>query len=173
MTPRDAAFDDFVAARWVSMVRTVYMLGCPADEAEDVVQDALYDSWRHWTRVASADSPDAYVYRILLRRLSKHRRKSARLRQMDVSSTSFERTRKTTDVEAELDIRSLLQELPIERRAVVVLRHIQDLTEQEVADRLGIPIGTVKSRNNRALRDLRNLLGQALEERTKHAPPIR
>jgi RNA polymerase sigma factor (sigma-70 family) len=51
-----------------------------------------------------------------------------------------------------------LARLPVAQRRVVVLRHLLDLTEPEVADELGISVGTVKSHNARALVRLREIL---------------
>jgi RNA polymerase sigma factor (sigma-70 family) len=53
-----------------------------------------------------------------------------------------------------------LARLPVAQRRVVVLRHLLDLTEPEVADELGISVGTVKSHNARALARLREILSE-------------
>ena len=55
-------------------------------------------------------------------------------------------------------IRKALDELPVDERAVVRLAYVEGLTHSETADRLGIPIGTVKSRTYRAHRRLSELL---------------
>ncbi len=56
------------------------------------------------------------------------------------------------------DLRRALDALPIEQRAVVVLRYFDDLSEREIADVLGVPVGTVKSRSARALAAMRPML---------------
>jgi RNA polymerase sigma factor (sigma-70 family) len=64
------------------------------------------------------------------------------------------------DVAAHLiDLRRALQSLSIEHRAVVVLRFFADLSEQETAAVLRLPIGTVKSRTSRAIKALRPMIG--------------
>ena len=58
-------------------------------------------------------------------------------------------------VEQNDDLGRLLQELPIERREVLMLRFVDDLSLPEIADVLDIPLGTVKSRLHLAVRQLR------------------
>jgi RNA polymerase sigma-70 factor (ECF subfamily) len=57
-------------------------------------------------------------------------------------------------------VRTTLAEMPLEERQVVVLAYDQALSQSEIADRLGMPIGTVKSRTRRALARLRVRLSQ-------------
>ena len=57
------------------------------------------------------------------------------------------------------DVIRALMALPLKQRRVVVLRHLLDLSEAQVAAELGIPIGTVKSTSSRALLNLRTSRG--------------
>ena len=61
-------------------------------------------------------------------------------------------------------IRDALAEMPEEERAVIVLAYDQDLSQSEIASRLGWPIGTVKTRTRRALRRLRGVLAATFED---------
>ncbi len=70
------------------------------------------------------------------------------------------------DVERAYDIwavREAIDELPADEREVVRLQHVEELTQAEVADRLGVPVGTVKSRSFRAHRRLAARLGHLRE----------
>jgi len=64
------------------------------------------------------------------------------------------------------EVRMMLQHalagMPDEERTVIVLAYREDLTQSEIADRLGWPIGTVKTRTRRALRRLREVLADEL-----------
>lgn len=60
-------------------------------------------------------------------------------------------------------VRQAIEELPDEEREIVRLQHLEELTQAEVADRLGLPIGTVKSRSFRAHRRLAARLGHLRE----------
>jgi RNA polymerase sigma-70 factor (ECF subfamily) len=79
----------------------------------------------------------------------------------DVDATvvpiAFERTWEAFEVRAALD------QLPGDEREVVRLAHFDGLTHGEIADRLGVPIGTVKSRSFRAHRRLAGLLAHLVE----------
>ena len=57
------------------------------------------------------------------------------------------------------EVRSAIDELPPDEREVIRLQHLEELTQTEVAERLGIPLGTVKSRSHRAHRHLAARLG--------------
>jgi RNA polymerase sigma-70 factor (ECF subfamily) len=70
----------------------------------------------------------------------------------DVASSSLQRT------EAGIDARRLLEELPEVQREVVILRYYHDLTEEQVAQVLDCPKGTVKSRMHNALGRLSELV---------------
>jgi RNA polymerase sigma-70 factor (ECF subfamily) len=61
------------------------------------------------------------------------------------------------------EVRRAVDELPPEERDIVRLQHFDGLTHQEVADRLGIPLGTVKSRSYRAHQRLAGALGHLRE----------
>jgi RNA polymerase sigma-70 factor (ECF subfamily) len=60
-------------------------------------------------------------------------------------------------------VREAIDELPPDEREVVRLQHVEELTQSEVAERLGVPVGTVKSRSFRAHRRLAARLGHLRE----------
>ena len=74
------------------------------------------------------------------------------------------------------ELRAALQQalaaMPEEERMVIVLAYAEDLTQVEIAERLGLPLGTVKTRTRRALRRLRNVLGdEDAPESRRHVSP--
>ena len=79
----------------------------------------------------------------------------------DVDNTvvpiAFERTWEAFEVRAALD------QLPADERAVVRLAHFEGFTHSEIADKLRVPIGTVKSRSSRAHRRLAGLLSHVVD----------
>jgi RNA polymerase sigma factor (sigma-70 family) len=119
------------------------------------VQAALEKSLRSWSRVTSADSPVAYVRRIVVReQLSWLRSRSSTERPVaDV------RTDATADATALVDARDvvwrLLAELPRRQRAVLVLRLFEDLTDDEIAEVLQCRPSTVRAHASRGLAALR------------------
>ena len=64
------------------------------------------------------------------------------------------------------EVRAAIDALPPDEREIVRLQHLEELTHTEVADRLGVPVGTVKSRSFRAHRHLAAMLGHLREAPT-------
>jgi RNA polymerase sigma-70 factor (sigma-E family) len=151
----DAEFRDFMAARWPSLVRLSYGLTGDQALAEDLAQTALVKAYSSWSRVRKADSPDAYVRRIVINA------NSSRMRSRRFSEHLMPALpeRGAPDETGQHDDRSVLvaalMTLPTRQRAVVVLRYWLDLTETQVAATLGCSAGTVKSQASRALAKLR------------------
>ncbi|MEW2296038.1 SigE family RNA polymerase sigma factor [Streptomyces sp. NPDC006743] len=157
-------FDEFVAARWAVLLHLARLLtGGDRHRAEDLVQESLVKLWFVWPKVAH-EAPEAYVRTVMARAAAR----SARRRWWgerpvdqvpelpesgDVSATVAERSR----------LEAALARLPARQRAVVVLRYYQDLSESQVADALGCPVGTARSHAARGVARLRQLLDDVSE----------
>jgi RNA polymerase sigma-70 factor (sigma-E family) len=152
---RDADFTAFAAARWPALVRSAVFLGCGLEEAEDLVQTTLVKCYTAWRRVDRADNRDAYVFRVLL---NAHRDSRRRHWWREQPTDLADERRTTADTTEQLAITDAVEralgDLGAGHREVVVLRYYAQLTEQQTADVLGIPPGTVKSRLSRALAQL-------------------
>ena len=59
-------FREFVVARQRALLRTAWLLTDDWGKAEDLVQTALVRSWPHWSRIAAAGTPEAYVRRVMV-----------------------------------------------------------------------------------------------------------
>jgi len=154
-TSRDADFHAFFEACHADLARLAYLMIGEADTADDLAADALLEVWRHWDRVAAADSPVAYARGVVanlarnrIRRLQRERRGLLGLGPLRSERADIR------DVPAVLDLRDALRRLPHRRRACVVLRYLLDLSEQETARSLGISVGAVKSQTSRGLAQL-------------------
>jgi RNA polymerase sigma-70 factor (sigma-E family) len=149
-------FAAFVAQYGHGLKRLAYLMLGDDHAAEDLAADALLAAWRHWGRVSRADQPLAYVRRILVNEVSGHFRRQARelgiLRDLRLTTTQ---SAQDPDGAAVIDVRSTLMRLPPRRRACLVLRHGFQLTEHEVAETLGISVGTVKSQTSKAMTQFR------------------
>jgi RNA polymerase sigma-70 factor (sigma-E family) len=126
-----------------------------AQDGEDLLQTALVRVAARWGRGAE-QNPVAYT-RTVLTRLSVDRWRSARRRPQlllvsDPPEVSTAPDPGRWDDEALLHA---LRELPPRQRAVVALRYVEDLSEQQTAQVLGISVGTVKSTASKALARLR------------------
>jgi RNA polymerase sigma-70 factor (ECF subfamily) len=132
--------------------------------AADCVQQAFVKAWR-----ASASFDPERELRPWLATITRrvaidlYRRELARRSEphADVDATviplAFERTWEAFEVRAALD------QLPDDEREVVRLSHFEGLAHSEIAEKLGVPVGTVKSRSHRAHRRLASLLGHLVE----------
>ena len=160
MTARDDEVRDFVAARGHALLRTAYLLTGDQQLAEDLVQGALEKVVAHWGSIQVAEAAESYVRRTMYRdQVSLWRRR----RVAEVLSFTVPEPRRGSEprdqVEDRLVLRRALMDLGRRQRTVVVLRYFEDLTEQQVADLLGISVGTVKSQAHKALAHLREACG--------------
>lgn len=160
---RDAGgFDEFVAARSGALWRSAWLLTGDTGKAEDLLQTALGKAWPHFDRVNGDGSFEAYVRRVMFNTYAAwwRRRWNAEV----PAATPPERAGATVDVDLRRDLVTALAALPRGQRAVVVLRFVEDLTEAQTADVLGISVGTVKSQTSRAMAALRSSPALAREE---------
>lgn len=150
-------FSAYVARRRAALVRTTVLLGCPRGDAEDIVQSALLKCYRSWRRVSRADSPDAYVHRVLVTTLI-----DARTRRWngELPTDVLPEPSAADDAgwASGIAVRRALVAMSPEHREVLVLRFYADLSERDTALALGIAPGTVKSRTARALKALAPLV---------------
>lgn len=151
---RNAEFSEYVATRWVRLVRAAVLLGCSPAEAEDVAQAALARCLVNWSKVRNADDRDAYVHRVLINTFTSMRRRHW-VKERPVAELPELHHDDDAALYDEADaIRRSLARLSPDQRAAVVLRYYLHLTEQEMAAVLGVAPGTVKSRLSRALKQL-------------------
>lgn len=154
-TRRD--FAEFAAARSGELIRLAYVLTGEQHAAEDLLQGVLTKAAAHWGRIHSA--PEAYVRKIMYREQVSWWRRRAR-RPETTMAVVPERSAETpgTSVEARLTLQDAIRALPAGRRAVLVLRYLEDLPEAQVAEILGCSVGTVRSQTHKAVAQLRTVL---------------
>jgi RNA polymerase sigma-70 factor (sigma-E family) len=153
---RDADFEAYMSARQPSLLRTAYLLTGDQHTAEDLVQTALAKLYLSWDKVQDRGLMDGYARRILVNENNSLWRRAWKRR--EVSSDTLPDHQSVVDTHDDGRSAALwefVQSLPRKQRAVVVLRYYEDLSEAEVADILGISVGTVKSQASRALAGLR------------------
>jgi RNA polymerase sigma-70 factor (sigma-E family) len=157
----DDAFRAFVQRQWGPLVRTAYLLTGDRSTAEDLVQAALEKAHRHWARIRRADSPEAYVRRVMVNTaLSwRRRRRIAEVPLLGRDEAAGDDPYARTDTRYE--VIAALRRLPPRTRAVLVLRYFEDLSEADIAQVLGCSPGSVKSQASRGLARLRAELAPA------------
>jgi len=146
-------FADFAAARYPDLVRLGTLLSGDPHQGEDLAQMGLLAVLRAWRRLYPDGHPEAYA-RVAMTRLAA---KAGRRRWRGETPTEELPDVRVAgaDVEAALDARRLLADLPTHQRLVLVLRYWLDLSEEQTAEALDCSVGTVKSRTSRALKALR------------------
>lgn len=138
-------------------------LGDP-ELAEEVVQDAFTNVWRHADRF----DPDRASFRTWLYALARNRivdmRRRAgvrpRLAARDAGEEHAQLDESLEQAALRWQIAAALGRLSPDHRAVIRMAHFESLTLREIADALGVPLGTVKSRTYYALRHLRLVLDE-------------
>jgi RNA polymerase sigma-70 factor (sigma-E family) len=156
MTGFDAEFRQFVDARYGDLLRLAYALTGSVHEAEDLVQDSLVRVMRRWRQV---EEPMAYMRRVMINQRTRPWRRFGR-REVSIADPPDGVTADPSDGVVEHHaMLSALHALPPRMRAVIALRFVADLSEEEVAATLDCSVGTVKSQTAKARAKLRSTLG--------------
>ena len=155
----EAGFRAFVETNGASLLHAARLLTGDHHRGEDLVQTALTRVYLKWDRI---DAPLAYARKALVtahidstRRRWWGEKPTETLPEVSDGPASGSDSAAVTDADDRDELRRLLTGLSSRERAVVVLRYYCDLSEQETAATLGMPVGTVKSTCSRALARLR------------------
>ena len=145
--------------------RLAGLLLADAPEAEDAVQDALVVAWQSFGSLRETDRFGAWFDRILVNgcRDRLRRRNVVRFIPMDAALDPAGRDPFQSFIERDALLAGLGR-LTADERIVVVLRFWADLPLDAIANRLGWPLGTVKSRLHRALQRLHDTLASDPQE---------
>jgi RNA polymerase sigma-70 factor (sigma-E family) len=151
----DHSFREYVRTRRQALLRTAYLLTGNLADAEDLVQSALAKTYLAWHRIEDRGAVDSYVRRAMVNtQISWWRR-----RRLEEFPTDEIPDQATVDYPVSSDVQESLRQaidrLPQRMRAAVMLRYYEDMTEAEVAEVLGVSVGTVKSTVSRAVAKLR------------------
>lgn len=161
-----AAFGELVQIHQRGVVNLAYrMCGDPAF-ADDIAQDAFIRAWEKLESYRPVAPFRNWVYRIATNAaLDALRRQKD---QVDLDAVTLSAPGNNPEqclVHQQRDetIRQAVLSLPLASRSVLILREYEGLSYQEIADTLGIPLGTVMSRLNYARTTLRQTLSELLE----------
>jgi RNA polymerase sigma-70 factor (ECF subfamily) len=150
--PDEDGFRAFVQMHGATLLHAARLLTGDHHRGEDLVQTALTKMYLKWDRI---DAPLAYARKALVTaHIDSTRRKwwGERPTETLPEAPAADALSPADDRD---ELRRLLTELNPRERAVVVLRYYCDLSEQETAETLAMPLGTVKSTCSRALARLR------------------
>lgn len=162
----DHEFTEWAAGCQQGLLRAAWLLTGDAQRAQDLVQEALIKVALRWSRLRDGN-PTAYARQVVVRdNISWWRRRRESVGatpDLDAAAAI------SSDPATALVVRQALMRLTPAQRAVLVLRHLDDLSELETADVLGVSVGTVKSQNAAALARLRTGAPELLDLIGGHA----
>ncbi|MCD0481843.1 SigE family RNA polymerase sigma factor [Streptacidiphilus sp. ASG 303] len=149
-------FTAYVRERRASLYATAYHLTGDRHEAEDLLQTALFSTYRAWGRISDKAAVGGYLRRTMTNlHISAWRRRKVN----EYPTEEMPEAAGDTDAMGGTELRAVLWQalakLPEQQRTMLVLRYYEGRTDPEIADVLGISVGTVKSSIWRALRRLR------------------
>lgn len=170
--------DDAFGALYDQFARPLYALGLrwlqDVEDAEEFVSDTLVEAWRHAGRFDPGKGRAAswlfgiarHVATDRLRRRGRrpvigHGAEVDLVAHLDVDGMAWA-----------WDIAAALEELPANQREVLLLAYRDDLSQARIAQVLGIPLGTVKSRTYHALRAMAALIEPVRPAPTRQARPV-
>lgn len=153
----DHAFEAFYRAESEGLYRALTVALGDVQLAREATDEGFVRAYQHWRKISAYDNPAGWVYRVALNWARSRLRKTKRevitddIRQVAAGWTS------------DPGLIDAVQNLSLEFRSVVVLRYLMQWSTAEVAEALGIPSGTVKSRLARALEQLRASLDEEVK----------
>lgn len=145
-------FEAFVAQHHDAVVRGLTLALADRARAEDAAQDAFAKAFRQWRRVQEMDRPVAWVYVVALNGARRTLRRELAAPAPDLLGPAPD---PATSVAARLSVHDALAELAPRQRVAVVLRYLADLQVAEVAQAMGISVGTAKATLHTALARMR------------------
>jgi RNA polymerase sigma-70 factor, ECF subfamily len=155
VTERDVDVGGLVMARLGESFRLARAILLDDGEAEDAVQEASLIAWRKQGSLRDPDSFGAWFDRILVNQCRDQLRRRGRSVLIAAPTIRVEPTADPPDTRSDPELDRALAALDLDHRVVVVMRYWQDRTVDDIAARVGIPSGTVKSRLHHAMRSLR------------------
>jgi RNA polymerase sigma-70 factor (ECF subfamily) len=167
---RTAAFGELVRRYQDRLYNTVYRLVGNAEDAHDVVQDAFLNAYQSLESFKGDSQFFTWLYRIAFNTAVSLKRKQRVVLRIESGhgeggtqepldpSESNRPGHALEQAEEERRLHEALQRLSAEHRAVLVLKDLEGLKYEEMAEALQVPIGTIRSRLHRARVELRELL---------------
>ncbi len=145
--------------------RYAYALTRDRDSADDLVQDTLERALSRWTLRRADGEVRAWLFTILRNLYISGRRQHARRGphvDLDSVSPPAESARQDAGIEMQ-ELLIALEHLPEEQKSLLLLVGVEDLSYDEAARIMGVPLGTVMSRLSRGRQKLRSLMETGLQ----------
>ena len=154
---RGVSIEDVFYSSYRRLVVQLYGVVGDRAEAEDIVQEAFVRAVAAGQRFAVTVNPEAWLRTTAI---NLHRSRWRKLRNFSRIKERIAAPQDIPGLDERLDVIEALRSLPVEQREVVALHHLADLTVADIAQELGLPPGTVKSRLSRG----REALARTLDD---------
>lgn len=168
MTPDEACLDAF-QREFDYIYRTLQRLGAAPADVEDLAQDVFLALRKSWAQYDANRPMRPYLFGIAFRITAAHHRKSRREIPFGVVDTDDASARPDDMLhskQARALVLAALERIPLPRRAVLVMRDLDDIPAEEIAAALEIPLFTAYSRLRKARRELEAAV-QRISKETK------
>ena len=174
----DQDFEDIVAENESRIFNTIYSFVGDYEDALNLTQETFINAYRHIDKFRYESDIHTWLYKIAINLCKKNHNRERKQNLVFIGSLDDPKTLHNIENQAsrdrsamemlELDeeqsmIRQEINALPSKHRSVIILKYMQDLSYEEMAQILGCSIGTVKSRLSRAKEKLKQRLERATE----------
>jgi len=179
---RSAAYGELVRRYQDRLFNAVYRLLDQPEDAQDVVQEAFISAYQSLASFKGDAQFFTWLYRIAMNAAISHRRKHKLAVSLETGSknellidpldeSAYSQPGDLLEQrEEESRLKSALNRLSVEHRAVLILKDIDGQKYEDIAEIMGVPVGTVRSRLHRARTELRDLLLQDEEHKRPELP---
>lgn len=162
----EAAFADILDTYKGLMLRTAYSILKDQDMAEDAVQNALIQAWRHLPNLREPGALRSWLMRIVVNQCINFKRRlarSTRFLQEAFAEQETEQASQVADyaegrVERDWDLTRAIEDLPLKQRTAIALHYFQGMTLPEMSHALQTSENTLKKRIQAALSNLRHVM---------------
>lgn len=152
------AFEEVVDRYGLQLLRTARLVLRDDALAQDAVQDTFLKAWQRIGSLRDED-PGPWLNRIAMNESISAYRRRHRFQALTERFGRLGGSKREVSSEERLDLAHALNRLSPEQRAAVVLHYYQDLSVEDTAKALRVPVDTMKSRLKTGLRRLRELTG--------------
>jgi RNA polymerase sigma factor (sigma-70 family) len=152
------AFEEVVERYGLQLLRTARLILRDQALAEDAIQETFLKAWQRMSNLRDED-PGPWLTRIAMNESISAYRRRHRFQALAERFGRLRTEKRRVSSEAHLDLAQALDRLKPEQRAAIALHYYQDLSVEDAAIALRIPVDTLKSRLKTAVRRLRELTG--------------
>lgn len=165
------AFSDLIQERKVDIYKIAYTYMKNREDALDIVHEVVYKAFISIRKLKNTEHYNTWLIRITVNCCIDHLKKTKKYASFEEKYINSDELAQipdwgqdSTNLVSGIDLFNAIDKLIIEQRTIVVLKYYQDLTLAQIADILVCPLGTVKTRLNKALSLLRNDLKEGYNE---------